>query len=297
MGLEPSPSPGWRPEARRPMILYTLQIILYTASMKIGIFDSGLGGLFTMHAIVTALPEYDYVYFGDTIHLPYGDRSEKEIYTFLKNAVAYLFQKDCALVLVACNTASARALRRIQQEYLPAHFPDRRVLGVIVPNIEEALHAKKVGILATRATIKSNTYPIEFKKIYPRTRVFQEAAPLLVPMIEAGAYTTITPVLTKYLAPLLKKNIDTLILACTHYPIIKKEIRDLVSTDVHVICQDEFISKKLKSYLTRHLEIKSKLSKKKTRKFLVTKKTKHFESLARKWFGRNIHLELVKLSS
>ncbi len=263
--------------------------------MNIGIFDSGLGGLYTMQSIVKKIPEYNYVYLGDTLHLPYGVRSHAEIYRFLKEALMYLFEQDCTLIIVACNTASAQALRRVQREFLPKHFPDRRVLGVIVPNIEEAMGVKRVGILATTATVQSKTYPKEFKKYAKDTKIFQIAAPRLVPMIESGKLSKLTPVLKSYLTPLLDKNIDALILACTHYPIIKKQIRAITGKKIKVICQDEFIAKKIQNYLARHKDIQKKLTKKKERQFFVTKKTPYFEGLAKKWFGRNISLKQVAL--
>ena len=265
--------------------------------MKIGIFDSGLGGLFVMKGIGKKLPKYDYVYLGDTLHLPYGDRSPEMIYQLLKNGVEYLFKKNCKLIIVACNTASAKALRQIQQEYLPEHYPDRRVLGVIIPAIEESLDAKRVGVLGTMATVESKTYIKEFKKAAPKIRVFQQAAPLLVPFIENGEWELIKPVLKEYLEPLISKDIDTLVLGCTHYPLIKDEVKNIVGKNIRVVCQDEFIHRKLKEYLDRHPEIDSKLTKKGTREFLITEKTDHFEKLAKSWFSKKIELKVVELPS
>lgn len=264
--------------------------------MKIGIFDSGLGGLFTMKSIVAALPEYDYVYLGDTIHLPYGDKSQETICSFLQNGVEYLFRQDCALIIVACNTASAEALRHIQQHYLPKHYPDRRVLGVIIPAIEESLEANRVGVLGTLATVESKTYEKEFKKASTHIRVFQQAAPLLVPFIETGEWELIKPVLAGYLKPLLEKEIDTLVLGCTHYPILKKEIREIIGEEIKLISQDEFIYKKIADYLKRHPEMETRLHKKGTQLFYVTEKTGHFEKLAKDWFHENIDLGVVDLS-
>ncbi len=263
--------------------------------MKIGIFDSGVGGLFVMKSVVEKLPEYDYVYLGDTKHLPYGDRSPETIYQLLKNGIHFLFKQNCNLIIVACNTASAEALRRIQQEYLPKYYPKRRVLGVIVPAIEESLESKRVGILATAATVTSKTYEKEFKKVNPSIRVYQQPAPLLVPLIENGEWDLVTPILTEYLKPLLAKKIDTLILGCTHYPILKKEIRKIIGKDIKLVCQDEFIHKKTKEYLSRHPEIKDPLSRKGTREFLITEKTAHFERLAKKWFNPSIKLKVIEV--
>lgn len=232
--------------------------------MKIGIFDSGLGGLFLMKPVVEALPEYDYVYLGDTKNLPYGDKSQEEIYRYTKRALDYLFAYDCAIVFLFCNTASARALRRLQGE-------GYRVLGIIIPTVEE-IYGKRIGVLATQNTVDSCTYVAEIKKLLPNAEVFQQAAPKLVPMIERGeakipAYDKI---LDSYLQPLISKNIDTLVLGCTHYPIIKDQIKKLLPPHVRLICQDEIIGEKIKSYFARHPEIGSKLSRGGTREYLVT---------------------------
>ncbi len=263
--------------------------------MRIGIFDSGIGGLFIMKKIIKRLPEYDYVYLGDTKHLPYGDRNPETIYQLLKNGIDFLFKQKCGLIIVACNTASAEALRRIQQEYLPTHYPKRRVLGVIIPAIEESLLGKRVGILATAATVNSKTYEKEFKKINPRIRVYQQPAPLLVPFIENAEWHLIMPVLKEYLKPLLSKKIDTLILGCTHYPILKKEIKKIIGTDIKLICQDEFIHTKTKEYLARHPEIRDPLTHNGTREFFITEKTPHFEKLAKKWFNSTIKLKVIEV--
>src|SRR4051812_46826711 len=163
--------------------------------MKIGVFDSGLGGLFSMKALSSSLPEHDYIYLGDTKRLPYGSRKHDEIYTFLQEGVEYLFSQNCALVIVACNTASAQALRRIQQEYLPNAYPDRRVLGMIIPLVEECASYSRVGLIATEATVASNTYVIEAQTRAPNTEIFSLAAPLLVPIIENGEYEKTVPTL------------------------------------------------------------------------------------------------------
>ena len=157
--------------------------------MKIGIFDSGLGGLIVAKAIHKLMPEYDYVYLGDTKRVPYGNRSEETIFEFTKEGVDYLFRKEnCAIIIIACNTASARALRKLQKEYLPKNFPDRKILGVLIPAAEECVKFKKVGILATRGTVNSNTFPKEIRKLNKKIKVFQNSAPMLVPV----SYTHLT---------------------------------------------------------------------------------------------------------
>lgn len=253
--------------------------------MKIGIFDSGLGGLLIAKSIKKYLPSYDYVYLGDTKRVPYGNKSHETVYEFTKEAVDYLFrQENCALVVIACNTASARALRKIQQEYLPKYFPDRKVLGVLIPAAETAAKYQSVGILATTGTVNSETFPTEIYKLNKRTKVFQNPAPMLVPLIEAGETKLARPFLAKYLQPFKNKKIEALVLGCTHYPILKSEIKKLISKTTKIISQDEIVPKSLKDYLARHPEIKKKLSKKSTVKIFVTDKTPQIEKLVKKWF-------------
>lgn len=274
--------------------------------MNIGIFDSGLGGLFLTRAIIKQLPQYDYIYLGDTQRVPYGNRSQETIYEFTREAVEYLFKKDCGLIILACNTASAQALRKIQQEYLPAHFPDlpaqaeRRVLGVIIPTLEalNALpEARRVGVLATASTAHSHAYAHELKKINPAIEVFEQSVPLLVPLIENDGLSWLEPIARSYCEPLLKKHIDTLILGCTHYSIIKDRIQTIVGQAVRVVAQDEVVPPRLADYLSRHPEIESKLSKNSTRKFLVTDLTEQFEKKAQEWFDDPIHLEHISLGT
>jgi glutamate racemase len=266
--------------------------------MKIGIFDSGLGGLFITKVLVEQLPQYDYVYLGDTQRIPYGNRSQETIYLFLKEAVDYLFRHDCALIIVACNTASSGALRKIQQQYLPEYYPKRKVLGIIIPTAEVALNdrkAKRIGILATQGTVNSRSYIREFKKISGGVTIFQQAAPLLVPLVESNGLPFADPILRSYLQPLLKKKIDTLVLGCTHYPILKRRIRKICGKDIKVVSQDEIISAKLASYLAQHPEMEKRLSKHKRREFLVTDLTDTTKALSRKWFDANITIKVVKL--
>ena len=290
--------------------------------MKIGIFDSGVGGLIIARAIRKAMPEYDYVYLGDTKRVPYGNRSHDTVYEFTREGIDFLFKKEnCAIVIVACNTASARALREIQQKYLPDLTPDpspfkgegrkntessalpreglgrvfqRNVIGVLIPTAEECAKYKKVGIIGTAGTIASNPFPVEIKKL-GKTVVFQNPAPMLVPLAEAGEKALATPFLKKYLAPLIAKHPDAIALGCTHYPFYKKEIRKIVGPKIKIISQDEIVPKKLKEYFVRHPEIVKKLAKNGKAKILVTDVTKNVEKLTRDWFGKNTKPELVKL--
>ena len=257
--------------------------------MKIGIFDSGLGGLIVARAVRKLMPEYDYVYYGDTKRVPYGNKSHQAIYEFTREAVDYLFRKEnCSIIIIACNTASARALRQIQKEYLQKNFKDRKVLGVLIPAAEVASLFKRVGILATLGTVASNTFPIEIKKLNNQTKIFQNAAPMFVPLVEEGDIKLAKPFILKYLKPLINKKLDALVLGCTHYPILKKEIKSVLGKNVRIISQDEIIPERLKKYLTRHPEISRKLTRNKTIKIIVTDKTQNMNNLAKRWFGSNI---------
>lgn len=264
--------------------------------MKIGIFDSGLGGLLIARAIKRAMPEYDYVYLGDTKRVPYGNRSHETVFEFTRECVDYLFREEnCAIVIVACNTASARALRQIQQKYLPKNFPDRKILGVLIPAAEECVKFKRIGVLGTRGTIDSKTFLVEIQKFNKSVKIFQNPAPLLVPLAEEGETKNALPFLRKYLQSLINKKIDALVLGCTHYPIFKNQIKKLLGKDTKIISQDEIIPRKLKNYLERHQEIAKKLTKGKTVRILVTDMTKSVEELTKKWFGKNAKPKLINL--
>ncbi len=297
--------------------------------MKIGIFDSGLGGLLIAKSIRKKMPEYDYVYLGDTKRVPYGNRSHDAVYQFTKEGVEYLFKKEnCGLIILACNTASARALRKIQQEYLPANFPDRKVLGVLIPTAEEVFNFKKIGILATSGTVSSGTFIEEIKKMQKmenmklkinkadkknkikkiKSKIYQNSAPMLVPLAEEGETDQAFIFIKKYLKPLLSKKIDALILGCTHYPLFKKDFKKMTNilnkykvadsgfnNSIKIISQDEIIPKKLKNYLKNHPKIEKNISKKGQAKILVTDITKNVEKLSKKWFGKNTKPELVNL--
>jgi glutamate racemase len=264
--------------------------------MKIGIFDSGLGGLLIARAIRKAMPEYDYVYLGDTKRVPYGNRSHETVFEFTWEAVDYLFRKEnCSLVLLACNTASARALNRIKREYLPRNFPNRKVVGVLIPAAEECVKYRRVGIMGTLGTVASNTFPEQIALLGKGTKVFQSPAPMLVPLAENGEQELAKHFIKKYLKPFINKKLDALVLGCTHYPIFKSEIRKALPKNIKLISQDEIIPKKFKDYLKRHPEIDKKLSKHGKAKILVTDKTKNIERLASKWFGKHTKISLVKI--
>lgn len=266
----------------------------------IGVFDSGFGGLHVLRSIVRALPEYDYVYLGDTARTPYGDRTQETIYAFTKQAVDFLFKHDCALVIVACNTASSEALRKIQQEYLPKHGRGKNVLGVLIPAAEEAMQRtgnKKVGVIATRGTVASKKFVRELTKFDPHVKVFQKACPLLVPLVEAGEQNSseAETILKRYLAPLLQKKIDTLILGCTHYGILEKKIRAIVGPNVNIISEAKVVPKKLATYLKKHGDLEQTLSRKSNVHFYSTDRTDNFQILGSKFFGRPIKVEKAVL--
>ena len=265
--------------------------------MKIGFFDSGLGGLLIARAASKHLPQYDTMYLGDTLRVPYGKRSKEFIYEFSLKAVDWLFRNDCNLIITACNTVSVAALRRLQQEYLPEHYPDRRILGVVVPTLEEAIASghKRIGVIATDYTIRSRVYEEELGNIDPDIAIIQNQAPLLVPLIEHDGLQWADPILKHYLEPIQEQNADCLILGCTHYTRIKDKIKDICGDDFTILSQDEIIPLKLKDYLDRHPEIETKLSKSSTHNYYVTDLTDGYQQMAQIIFGESISLQKVVL--
>jgi len=270
---------------------------------SIGVFDSGFGGLTVLQELVKTLPNYNYIYLGDSARAPYGSRSQKTIYQFTEQAVEYLFNKNCQLIILACNTASSEALRKIQQEMLPQKYPNRKVLGVVVPASEQAVQItknKKIGIIATEATVNSQAFPKQINKIDSNIKVFQQSAPLLVPIIEYGEHqsSVAETMLRKYLKPLLKKNIDTLVLGCTHYQILKNKIKKIVGKQIKVVIEGKIAGDKLENYLQRHPEINNKLSKQTSLEFLTTDLGQRFKRLGKLFFGKEIQpLKKISLKS
>lgn len=253
----------------------------------IGVFDSGYGGLTILKEIRNRLPEYDYIYLGDNARTPYGTRSFDVVYDFTLQAVRYLFARGCRLVILACNTASAKALRTIQQNDLPAIDPDRRVLGVIRPTVEvlsEITSTGHIGILGTAGTVDSLSYPLEISKLHPGFKVVQQACPMWVPLVEnheadgPGADYFID----KYLNSLKAKDsdIDTVILACTHYPILLPKIRRRLDKKVTIVSQGQIVADSLADYLLRHPEIESRCSRNGSCRFLTTENPAKFTRLA-----------------
>jgi len=268
----------------------------------IGIFDSGYGGLTILEQIRKRLPKYDYLYLGDNARTPYGTRSFEVVYEFTLQAVQWLFRRGCRLVILACNTASAKALRTIQQKDLPMIDPERRVLGVIRPTIENinkitgSLH---VGILGTQGTITSNSYPLEIGKLFPDIFVEGEACPMWVPLVENDEYDKpgADYFLKQHIDNIFKKDrqIDTLILACTHYPLLEKKIRQYLPEGIRLVSQGQLVAESLDDYLRRHPEIASKCSKNGTCRFYTTESEEKFASMASLFLKGRINAERTNL--
>lgn len=262
----------------------------------IGIFDSGYGGLTVLKPIIELLPEYDYLYLGDNARAPYGNHSPENIKKFSEQAVEYLFKKGAKLIIFACNTASAVALRHLQQKYLKGkEEKDRKILGVLIPVAEEAIKStknKRIAVVGTKATINSKSYEIEINKLDKTIKVYSAACPLLVPFIEEGWHKKpeATSVLKKYLRPIKTLNIDTLILGCTHYPLMMKNFKKIMGKKVKILSSGEITAKGLQSYLIRHPEIEKKLTKNKKREFLTTDDPMKFKEFTEKHFGMRISL-------
>jgi glutamate racemase len=269
------------------------------APIMIGVFDSGFGGLVVLREFLRLLPGYDYLYLGDNARIPYGTRSDRVVYRFTEQAVAYLFSRGCRLIVLACHTASARALRRLQQVYLPVHYPGYRVLGVLIPTVEEALtrsRAGRIGVIGTEGTVTSQSFELELKKLDPEVTVLQQACPLLVPLIEAGEqdWEGTEMILKRYLAP-FQDTVDTLILGCTHYSILKEKIGGLLKGGQELICSGQVTAAKLVDYLKRHPEIEALLSRGGSRRYLTTDLTPRFAQLASLFMGQNVDSEVVEL--
>lgn len=265
--------------------------------MTIGIFDSGLGGLVMTRAFRQALPEHDFLYLGDSLHVPYGPRSEAAIYEFTLAGIEYLFKQGCPLVIIACNTASASALRSLQQAYLQEHYPDRRILGVIVPTVEAtiATNHKRIGMIGTAFTVNSRTYETELQKINPDIRLFAKSAPLLVPLVENNAIEYAEPILRSYVQPLIDEGIDSLILGCTHYPLFKPILRTILPEGVDIISQDEIIPEKLVDYLERHPEMDERISKNGTTTARLTDVSDSYAEIGEQLFGEHLTFEKVTI--
>ncbi|MCX8080052.1 MAG: glutamate racemase [Bacteroidia bacterium] len=252
-------------------------------SGPIGVFDSGFGGLTILKELVQKFPQYDFLYFGDNARAPYGNRSFQTVYQYTLECVDYLFKKGCPLVIIACNTASAKALRSIQQIDLQRIGPDRKVLGVLRPTTEIANQFTKaghLGILATTGTVRSESYLIEINKFFPEIKVYQQECPIWVPLIESGEYQDPKShyFFKKYIDKLLAKSgmIDAIILGCTHYPLIKDIIKKFIGQHINIVEQGPIVSNSLKNYLEKHPEIETRISKNSSLRFISSETEENF---------------------
>ena len=270
----------------------------------IGVFDSGYGGLTILSAIRKLLPEYDYVYLGDNARSPYGTRSFDVINDFTLQAVRYLFSEGCLLVILACNTASAKALREIQQKYLPtSEDPSRRVLGVIRPTAEvvgNVTETKHIGIMATPGTISAQSYEVELAKLFPDVSVHGQACPMWVPLVEYGESNGEGAdfFVQKYLNELLEqdKQIDSIVLACTHYPLLRPKIEQYLPEDITLLSQGELVATSLKDYLHRHPEMNDRLTQGGSIRYLTTECPDKFGDLASIFVDEEVNATRVKIN-
>ena len=280
-----------------------MKLMLTDQPGPIGVFDSGYGGLTILHQIRQLMPQYDYLYLGDNARTPYGTRSFEVVYEFTWEAVRKLFSMGCHLVILACNTASAKALRSIQQNDLPLLGDDtRRVLGVIRPTAEcvgQLTHSRHVGILATSGTISSGSYPLEINKLYPDITVSGEACPMWVPLVENYEYDSpgADYFVQKRIGNLLRKDplIDTIILGCTHYPLLLNKILKYTPRNVRIVPQGEYVANSLKDYLQRHADIKAVCTEGGTCRILTTESPERFMDSASIFLRRQVRAERVVL--
>jgi glutamate racemase len=273
-------------------------------SGPIGIFDSGYGGLTVMKEIVKELPEYDYVYLGDNARAPYGSRSFETVYEYTLQCVKTLFSKGCPLVILACNTASAKALRTIQQKDLPRIAPQRRVLGVIRPTTEvigDYSTSKHIGILATEGTVNSGSYTIEIEKFFPEIKVSQQACPMWVPLVENNELDSegANYFIKKNLEQLFEKdkNIDTLLLGCTHYPLLEKNIKKQLPQNINIVSQGNIVAHSLREYLHKHKEMNERCTKSGMRTFYTSDDADIFSKRAELFFGEQVSATTVHIVS
>lgn len=268
----------------------------------IGVFDSGYGGLTVLKEIKNLLPQYDFIYLGDNARTPYGTRSFETVYEYTLQAVQWLFAQGCSLVILACNTASAKALRTIQQKDLPKYNNEKRVLGVIRPTAEiigNYTSTDQIGILATKGTVQSQSYLIEIEKFFPDIKVYQQACPLWVPLVENNEYESDGAdfFIKKDIEALLNNSpdIDAILLACTHYPLLLKKIKKYLPAGIKVISQGAIVAKSLEDYLHRHPEIDEKCSKNGHLQFFTTDSPQDFDIHSEIFFGKkvnSIHIDL-----
>lgn len=274
-----------------------------TSPGAIGIFDSGYGGLTILNEIRKTLPDYDYIYLGDNARTPYGTRSFDVVYEFTLQAVRKLFERGCQLVILACNTASAKALRSIQQNDLPKLDAARRVLGVVIPTVEalgEISRGGNIGVLGTPGTISSGTYDIEIAKFFPRFRTVSEACPMWVPLIENGEYDKpgADYFVRKNVEELFAQepDIDTIILGCTHYPLMLPKISEAVAGRAEIVCQGPLVAKSLASYLERHPDMAARCTRRGNVEYLTTENPDRFAAAAANFVEGPVKASRIELA-
>jgi glutamate racemase len=271
-------------------------------SQPIGVFDSGYGGLTVLRELVKTLPAFDFIYLGDNARAPYGTRSFETVYQYTLEAVRWFFRHECPLVVLACNTASAKALRTIQQRDLPGIGAEKRVLGVIRPSTEtigKYSLSEKIGILATPGTVQSDSYPIEIKKFFPEVKVYQQASPMWVPLVENNEQDSpgADYFVKEYLDLLFAQDpgIDVLLLACTHYPLLQNKILQYLPSQVRLLSQGPIVADSLQDYLERHPEIEELCSKDSRRLFFTTDSSADFDRHATTFYGAPVESKHVVL--
>lgn len=268
----------------------------------IGLFDSGYGGLTILNQVRQLMPQYDYLYLGDNARTPYGTRSFEVVYEFTLQAVEKMFDMGCHLVILACNTASAKALRSIQQNDLPRLDADRRVLGIIRPTAEcigSITHTRHVGVLATPGTIRSYSYPTEIHKLFPDVTVVGEACPLWVPLVENYEFDSpgADYFVQRHISNLLRRDpdIDTLILGCTHYPLLINKILKFTPRTIKIVPQGEYVAYSLRTYLERHPQIREKCTQQGTCRFFTTESPDKFNESAAVFLRKKVVAERLSL--
>lgn len=279
-----------------------MNIITNLEPGPIGVFDSGYGGLTILSEIMDLMPQYDYIYLGDNARAPYGNRSYELVYEFTLQAVKWFFSQGCQLIIIACNTASAKALRNIQQNYLPTIDSTKRVLGVIRPTTESISDLTKTGhiaVLGTEGTIQSKSYELEIKRLHPHIQVVTEACPMWVPLVENREHDKpgADYFVKQHLDKIIEKDpkIDTIILGCTHYPLLLQKITQYTPNSIRLVSQGKYVAQSLKDYLQRHKRLELLCTKSGKRRYCTTDSTEKFEELASLFLNRSIKADTVNL--
>ncbi len=268
----------------------------------IGVFDSGYGGLTILRKLTAQMPSHDFIYLGDNARAPYGTRSFETIYKYTLQAVKWFFEQGCPLVVLACNTASAKALRTIQQNDLPKMDSSKRVLGIVRPTSEvigSFTETRKVGVMATRGTVLSESYKIEIKKSFPDIEVIQEYCPMWVPLVENNEFDSpgADYFVKKHIKELLKRdqNIDTVLLACTHYPLLMEKIKEYMPVSIKIVEQGNIVTASLINYLARHPDMDDRITKFSSRKFYTTDDPTNFSEQAAIFYGQHVKADKVEM--